>query len=99
MAGLPPGLLLALDGKICELLTKCIVDPVQIAQVPNIAGARAALAGLQPTDLRGGDEQLLGHLIDGPSKLGAQCSEQHTELTAADCGTAGSWQLSSRSSL
>lgn len=68
--GLPPSLIAAFPGESGEILAPCcILDTVDRTQIPDIPGAGASLACLQPTDLRRRAFQPLGNLLNCESRL------------------------------
>src|SRR5712691_1458088 len=78
-----PAGLARLSGQVHELSGSLLADPVDPAQIPDIAQAGAAFRRLDSADLGSGAEQLAGHLVDGEFEFVAQSAQASCELTLA----------------
>jgi hypothetical protein len=72
---IPPGLLAARARKLEQLGTPHLGDLVDIQQLADIAGTDSHLGRLDPGDRRGGQLELLSHLLDGQSGALAKSSQ------------------------
>jgi hypothetical protein len=80
---IPPTSLPSLLGQVHEVSQILLADLVELAQITNISPAGAPSPGLDPANLRGGAQQVLGDLLNREVLSCAQLAEPPGQFALA----------------
>ena len=80
----PPAGLARLPGQFHQFGRRLGIDPVDLAQIPDIAQRGPARAGFGAADLRRRTEELLGDILDREALRGPEFAQPHAEFALAN---------------